>query len=188
MGVHPLSSPAVFLDRDGVLNESPVGPDGIPRPPASAREIVVLPNVRKAIEKLRRLGFVLVVVTNQPDIARGAASADGVAAINARVRSEIGLEHFFVCPHDDGDACDCRKPSPGLLIAAARALDIDLGRSYIVGDRWRDIEAGHRAGCTAILVDNGYSGVLLSQPEHVCASLWEAALQIEGRQRTVGAR
>ena len=188
MGIHPLTSAGVFLDRDGVLNWSPVGSDGVPRPPANADEVEVLPRVAEALAKLRALGFRLVVVTNQPDIARGSTAPEIVRAINARLAKKLGLSDFRVCPHDDADGCEGRKPKPGLLLAAAVEHGIDTARSYMVGDRWRDIEAGRRAGCTTILVDSGHAEPLLSEPDHRVRSLWEASEWIEEREREVRAK
>ncbi len=186
MGVDPLSSAAVFLDRDGVLNRALVGADGIPRPPKTVEQVEILPRVPEALERLRSLGFALVVVTNQPDIARGSTTAKVVEAIHGRLRDALGLEDFRTCPHDDADACACRKPEPGLLLRAASDRVLDLARSYMVGDRWRDIEAGHRAGCRTILLDSGHRERLLSEPDHRAASLWEAALWIEEREMAGG--
>jgi D-glycero-D-manno-heptose 1,7-bisphosphate phosphatase len=147
--------PAVFLDRDGVLNEALVR-DGRPFPPRSPEELVVVPGVPDACARLRARGLVLVVVTNQPDVARGLQSAEDVAAINARLRAAIAIDALYVCPHDNDDQCPCRKPKPGMLLAAARDLALDLPRSFMVGDRWSDIEAGRAAGCRTVYIDRGY--------------------------------
>jgi D-glycero-D-manno-heptose 1,7-bisphosphate phosphatase len=147
--------PAVFLDRDGVLNE-PIIVDGKPHPPASAADLVLVEGAVDACRRLRSAGLPLVVVTNQPDIARGVQSWAAVNAINAALRRRIELDALMVCPHDDADGCACRKPRPGMLLQAAEQLAIDLSRSVMVGDRWRDVEAGQRAGCTTVLVRRGY--------------------------------
>lgn len=146
-----MTRPAVFLDRDGVLNEAFVR-DGVPVPPRSLEEFRVLPGVAEACTELRRAGFVLVVVTNQPDIARGTQTRAEVDRMHERLHSLVPLDEVCVCPHDDRDACRCRKPRPGLLLDAAERLDLDLARSVSVGDRWRDVEAARRAGVTAIYV------------------------------------
>ena len=144
---------AVFLDRDGVINRAVVR-NGTPYPPASVHEIELLPGVTEALTTLKAAGYALVVVTNQPDIARGITSAEAVDAINARLRSMLPIDEIRVCPHDDPDQCACRKPKPGLLLRAPR---YDMAASVMVGDRWRDIEAGRAAGCgVTILVDYGY--------------------------------
>ena len=167
--------PAVFLDRDGVLNE-PVVRDGKPYPPERPADLVVSPGADEAVRALRAAGFVLVVVTNQPDVARGTMPRATVDAINARLRAELPLDDVLVCAHDDADGCDCRKPRPGLLRAGAERHGIALGRSYLVGDRWRDIEAGTAAGCRTVLVDRGYAERPASTVPHArVASVLEAA-------------
>jgi D-glycero-D-manno-heptose 1,7-bisphosphate phosphatase len=147
---------AVFLDRDGVLNRAPVQ-DGRPRSPLSVDEVEILPGVLEACEKLRRHGFSLILVTNQPNVARGIQARESIEAIHAFLRNSIRLDDIRICYHDDRDGCDCRKPKPGMLLASAQDLHIDLSRSFIIGDRWRDIEAGRRAGCRTVLIDYGYA-------------------------------
>jgi D-glycero-D-manno-heptose 1,7-bisphosphate phosphatase len=165
---------AVFVDRDGVLNRA-ILREGKPYPPASLSEVRLLPGVREACRKLREAGFALILVTNQPDIARGAVAAEQVGEINSRLKRYLQLDDIRVCPHDDGARCACRKPQPGLLIDAARSLNIDLKSSYMVGDRWRDVEAGHRAGCQTIFVDYGYRERQPDGPFLRVHSLGEAA-------------
>ena len=147
--------PAVFLDRDGVLNE-PVVVDGRTYPPASVAGLVLAAGAADACRRLRGAGLPLVIVTNQPDIARGTQSRAVVDAINEMLMKKIEVDGIYVCPHDDADGCECRKPRPGMLIDASRALDIDLTRSVMVGDRSRDVEAGRRAGCATVLVRHDY--------------------------------
>jgi D-glycero-D-manno-heptose 1,7-bisphosphate phosphatase len=150
-----VTRPAVFLDRDGVLNEAVVV-NGRPYPPASPDAVALLPGVAEACALLRTAGLPLIVVTNQPDIARGTQSQAGVDAINARLCELVDVDEVVVCPHDDADACACRKPCPGMLIDAARRWDVELGRSVIVGDRRRDIEAGRAAGTRTVFLDRSY--------------------------------
>jgi len=166
--------PAVFLDRDGVLNE-PVLIEGRPHPPGSAGDLIVRPDTINACARLHAAGLLLVVVTNQPDIARGRQTWEAVAAINDELRQRLPLDDVRVCPHDDQDGCGCRKPAPGLLIDGAAAWNIDLGRSVMVGDRWRDVEAGKRAGCAVVLVKHDYDERAASvDPDLVVATLQEA--------------
>jgi D-glycero-D-manno-heptose 1,7-bisphosphate phosphatase len=146
----------VFLDRDGVLN-TPVVVDGRPYPPASPDELELLPGVAEACAELAAAGLSLIVVTNQPDIARGTQSAAAVDAINARLRELVAVDEVVVCPHDDADDCACRKPRPGMLVDAARRRDLALARSVTVGDRWRDIEAGRAAGTRTVFLDRSYT-------------------------------
>lgn len=163
---------AVFLDRDGVINRATVR-DGMPRPPASADEMEILPGVPEALARLRAADYALVVVTNQPDIVRGLTTQAVVDAIHARLRDELGLDDIRVCPHVDADRCACRKPKPGLLL---QAPVYDMAASAMVGDRWRDVEAGRAAGCgVTILVDYEYDEPVLHEPDARVASLAEAA-------------
>jgi transaldolase len=150
------SRAAVFIDRDGVLNDSVVI-DGLPHPPRDVSELRISDGAVEACRQLRRAALLLVGVSNQPDIARGTLSQHALDTINDEVTRRVGLDALFVCPHDDADKCDCRKPLPGLLLRAARTMDIDLTRSVMIGDRWRDVEAGRAAGCGTIFVDNNYS-------------------------------
>lgn len=165
---------AVFLDRDGVINRAIVR-EGKPYPPPSAAELEILPGVDVAVARLRDAGFALVVVTNQPDVARGTQTMDEISAIHDRLAAALGLDDFRVCPHDDADGCDCRKPKPGLLLAAAASRGLDLTRSYMVGDRWRDVEAGARAGCRTVFVDRNYQERRPDAPDAIVGSLSEAA-------------
>ena len=170
---------AVFLDRDGAINRVHIR-EGKPYPPASLSEIKILPGVSRALTALRKAGFLLIVVTNQPDVARGAASREIVEEINNYLAKSLAIDEFRTCFHDNGNGCGCRKPMPGALLTAAKIHDIDLGKSYMIGDRWRDMEAGQRAGCKTIFIDYGYAE---KQPESVnyrVSSLLEAAQIILG--------
>jgi D-glycero-D-manno-heptose 1,7-bisphosphate phosphatase len=146
---------AIFLDRDGVLNRARVV-DGVPHPPASLAELEILPGVEEALTLLRGVGYRLIVVTNQPDIARGRSTVEQVRQLNEALHTRLGFDDLYMCPHDDADRCDCRKPKPGLLLRAGQAHCIDLPSSIMVGDRVRDVEAGRAAGCRTVFVDHGY--------------------------------
>ena len=152
---------AVFLDRDGVLNRCLVR-DGKPYPPASPEETEILPGVPEALAQLRAAGFLLIVVTNQPDVARGTQRREVVEAINERLRAALPLDEILVC-YDDGDS-PRRKPNPGMLLEAAERFGIDLSASFMVGDRWKDIEAGARAGCRTVFLDCGYNETYRASP------------------------
>jgi D-glycero-D-manno-heptose 1,7-bisphosphate phosphatase len=164
----------VFLDRDGVLNETFVR-NGVPTPPRSLAEFRLLPGVVAACTDLKQAGFTLVVVTNQPDIARGTQNRAEVDRIHERLRSLVPVDEVCVCPHDDADACSCRKPQPGMLLAAAEQLGLDLARSASVGDRWRDVEAARRAGVRAIYVECDYDEPAPAGADVAVANLPEAA-------------
>lgn len=174
MTVAVTSRRAVFLDRDGVLNRVIVR-DGRPYPPVTPDELELLPGVAEACATLRQAGCRLIVVTNQPDIARGSQTVAGLEVLHQRLRGLVGVDDIRVCPHDDADQCECRKPRPGLLLDAARDWDIDRGCSFMVGDRWRDVDAGRAAGCITIHIDYGYAEPQPGQPDFVVASLPEAA-------------
>jgi D-glycero-D-manno-heptose 1,7-bisphosphate phosphatase len=165
---------AVFLDRDGVINRAPVR-DGKPRPPASVDALEILPGVAGALERLKTAGFMLIVVTNQPDVVRGTTTREVVEKIHARLADTLPIDRFVVCYHDAVDDCECRKPRPGMLLACAKDLQIDLAESYMVGDRWRDMEAGHRAGCRTFFIDYGYNEEPPRNYDFRVASLADAA-------------
>ena len=172
---------AVFLDRDGVLNKSIVR-DGRPYAPTSLAEFELLPGVIDATHALHDHGFLLIVVTNQPDVGAGRLERNTVERMNAQIRTSLPIDDIKVCYHVDDDECACRKPKPGMLIEAAREWNIDLSASVIVGDRWRDIEAGQAARCKTVFVDAGYDEKAMSQPaDAVVPSLHAAArLIIDG--------
>ena len=164
MGIDTLTRRAVFLDRDGVLNRAVVR-DGRPYPPHSVDELEILPGTADQLARLRQAGFALIVVTNQPDVARGRQTRTAVELINADLGKRLRLDDFLVCYHDDDSHCECRKPAPGLLLSAARDRNLDLTRSFMVGDRWRDIGAGNRAGCRTILIDYHYDELMPVEPD-----------------------
>jgi D-glycero-D-manno-heptose 1,7-bisphosphate phosphatase len=168
---------AVFLDRDGIINQSIVR-DGKPYPPGSAAELEILAGVRDALVSLRNAGFLNIVVTNQPDVATGKQKIEIIEAMHRRLRLELALDDIKVCYHTDADGCDCRKPKPGMLLQAAREFGIDLGQSFMVGDRWRDIAAGQASGCTNFFIDYGYREKRPEQPYIAVTSLAEAGCRI----------
>ena len=168
------STKAVFLDRDGVLNEAIVR-HGKPLSPMTVAEVVVPLDVPGALARLRQHGFRLIMVTNQPNIARGAQSREAVHAINEYLKGLLQIEAVEICEHDDADNCDCRKPKPGMLLRAAARYQIALAESFMIGDRWRDIEAGRRAGCRTILIGDGYGEDIRSAPDATVATLGDAA-------------
>ena len=170
----PLSK-AVFLDRDGVLNQSVIR-NGKPYPPASLADVKIIDGVANALNKLHAAGFLLLVVTNQPDVARGTTKIKTVEEINNYLQQHLILDDIFVCYHDDNDQCNCRKPLPGLFLQAATKYGINLAESFMVGDRWRDIDAGKNANCKTIWIDVGYDErAPSSAPDFIAKSLAEAA-------------
>ena len=165
---------AVFLDRDGVINR-PLLIQGRPLPPATLAEFELLPGVPPALEMLKTRGYWLIVVTNQPDVARGSGCRTTIDRMHEVLRQRLPLDAILTCFHDDADGCECRKPRPGMLLRAAEDLDLDLARSFMVGDRWRDVEAGRRAGCGTFFVDRGYDEAAPSAFDYRVGSLPEAA-------------
>lgn len=147
---------AIFLDRDGVINRAIVR-DGKPYPPMTVDELELVPGAPEALARLKAAGFRLIVVTNQPDVARGRQTREMVETLHDVLRNQLPIDEFCVCYHDDADSCTCRKPLPGLLLAAATEHDLALPASYLIGDRWRDVDAGQRAGCTTIFIDYDYA-------------------------------
>jgi D-glycero-D-manno-heptose 1,7-bisphosphate phosphatase len=168
---------AVFLDRDGVINRALVR-EGRPYPPQRLDELELLPGVVDAAISLRAAGFVLVVVTNQPDLARGIQRREVVEAMHERIRYLVPVHGFKVCDHGDAECCSCRKPRPGMLLEAAAEWSLDLRRSYMVGDRWRDVSAGRAAGCRTFLVGDGSGESFADAPDAVVGSLLEASVLI----------
>jgi D-glycero-D-manno-heptose 1,7-bisphosphate phosphatase len=166
--------PAVFLDRDGVLNEVIIR-DGKPYPPASLAALKVPDDVLPALQRLKSAGYLLLGATNQPDVVRGKTEKSLVEAINAHLMATLPLDEMRVCYHDDADHCECRKPRPGLILQAAKAHGVDLTRSFMVGDRWRDIEAGEQAGCKTVWINRAYNETQPNSPSATVTCLKDAA-------------
>ena len=147
---------AVFFDRDGVVNKVIVR-DGKPYSPRTIEEFILNDGIREAAYHLRTRGFRVFVVSNQPDIARGKLSNDVLDLMIRRMRWEIPIDDVYICPHDEVHQCSCRKPKPGMLMELASRWNIDLLSSFMIGDTWKDIEAGKAAGCRTILLDAPYN-------------------------------
>jgi D-glycero-D-manno-heptose 1,7-bisphosphate phosphatase len=168
---------AVFLDRDGVINRA-FEIEGVPVPPRSLNDLQILGGVKEAIKLLKARNFIVVVVTNQPDVARGIVTQESVETINSFLGNELLIEHFYTCFHDDQQGCDCRKPKPGLLQKAAQDLNVNLHNSFLIGDRWRDIAAGQAVGSQCFFIDYEYSERSPDLPYYRVKSLLEAAQKI----------
>lgn len=177
--------PAVFLDRDGTLN-APLVRDGKPYPPATPDEFLLIDGVAEACAQLTAAGFALVVATNQPDVGRGTQSRESVEAMHAKLLQLIPtIARVEVCyaPGNESPPSPDRKPAPGMLLRAAHQLGLDLSRSWMVGDRWRDIDCGHNAGVKTIFIDWGYDEKLRAQPDCTVKTFAEAARIILARHR-----
>jgi len=177
MGNHEVGRRAVFLDRDGVLNRVVVR-NGKPHPPSSARDFELYDDVAEGCARLKAANFLLVVITNQPDVGRGTQSREAVEAMNLKMQSALPLlDHIEICYHAGeryGQPCDCRKPRPGLILRAAAELNIDPKKSYVIGDRWRDVDCARAAGCRAILIQRGYKETLRKAPDFTVANFEDA--------------
>ena len=183
-------SRAVFLDRDGVINR-PLIRAGKPYSPATLDEVEILPGVREACQLLKKLGFLLVVATNQPDVGRGTLAREAVETIHAWLLQQLPIERVMTCFHGGaayGDLCECRKPRPGMLLQAAEAFKIDLAKSFMIGDRWRDVDCGFNAGCKTIFLNWDYEEKLKRDPNFNAHDLLDAAKLIEELEHTDYAR
>jgi D-glycero-D-manno-heptose 1,7-bisphosphate phosphatase len=168
-----MSKSVVFLDRDGVINKARVI-NGKPYPARSLEELVLLPGVKESISDLQSANFEIVVVTNQPDVARKTLNKETVLKIHSEIQKLLGIRYFYTCFHDNSDDCQCRKPKSGLLLAAAEELKINLRKSYLVGDRWKDVEAGQNLGCKCFFINNEYEEKKPNQPYIAVDSLHDA--------------
>jgi D-glycero-D-manno-heptose 1,7-bisphosphate phosphatase len=168
---------AVFLDRDGVLARV-ILRNGRPSAPTVLEEFEIDPEAVAVLPTLRAAGFLLIVVTNQPDVARGCVRREVVEAMHRLLQATLPLDDVKVCWEVDSPANMRYKPKPGLLLEAAREHGIDLGRSFMVGDRWRDVGAGRAAGCFTVLIDRAYAEPMTETPDAVCADLAGAAVII----------
>ena len=168
---------AVFLDRDGVINRNTVR-DGRPVGPTTLADFVILPGVPEAVEAFRTAGYLVIVATNQP-----AAGTGLVEAMHAKMRQAVRLDDVKICTHAEAENCNCRKPKPGLLLEAAKERGIALSESWMIGDRWRDIDAGKTAGCRTIFVDHHYAnGPRPKAPDFTVGSLAEAVPIVVGKK------
>jgi D-glycero-D-manno-heptose 1,7-bisphosphate phosphatase len=177
MGKHEVARRAVFLDRDGVLNQ-PTVRNGLPCPPSRVEDFELYDDVADGCARLKASNFLLVVITNQPDVARGTQSRKAVEAMHLKMQSAIPfLDRIEVCYHAGeryGERCDCRKPLPGMILRAAAELKIDLRSSYVIGDRWRDVDCARAAGCRAIFIERGYQESLREAPDFTVANFTDA--------------
>jgi len=151
-----MGRPALFFDRDGVLNRV-VARDGGWYSPRTLSEFDLASDLPAVADRLAGRDFPVLVVSNQPDIARGKMSADTLAAMNAQVQAALNPDQIYCCTHDDADNCACRKPKPGAFLALAGTWQADLGRSVLIGDTAKDTEAGRAAGLVTILIDTEYN-------------------------------
>ena len=171
---------AVFLDRDGVINRAIVR-WGKPYPPSTLLELEILPGVYEALKRLHDENYLLIVVTNQPDVARGKLLKQDVELIHNYLLNKLPIDQFKTCYHDNYHNCSCRKPMPGALLEAAKEHGIEMSKSYMIGDRWRDVEAGALAGCKTLFINYGYAEKNPLNPDYIVSSLLEAGKIILGK-------
>jgi D-glycero-D-manno-heptose 1,7-bisphosphate phosphatase len=169
---------AIFLDRDGVLIE-PIIRNRLPFSPQSINEIKFVKDCKLTVLKFKEMGFIPIIITNQPDVSRGLLSLSKLSEINQHILEYLEIDFIFNCLHDDNDNCGCRKPKPGMLISASKKLNIDLTKSYMVGDRWKDIECGQMAGCRNFFIDYEYCEVRPTLPFITISSLSDLPKLIE---------
>ena len=165
---------AVFLDRDGVINQAVVR-EGKPYPPHSVNDLIIFPDVPRALKLLKSAHFLLIIATNQPDVSRGTQQKQVVETMHQKLIRELPIDDVKVCYDLETPESLCYKPKPGMLLEAASQYNIDLTSSYMVGDRWRDVGCGRAAGCFTIFIDRGYAEVLREPPHETCGGLLEAA-------------
>jgi D-glycero-D-manno-heptose 1,7-bisphosphate phosphatase len=168
---------AVFLDRDGVINRCEVR-NGKPYAPRRLEDFRLLPGAAAAVQSLKRAGFVVIVVTNQPDIGNGLVDEAVVETMHQRLRKKLPVDDIKICPHRQDHGCNCRKPKPGMLLEAAQERRIDLSQSFMIGDRWSDVVAGQAVGCYTIFIDRGYGETRSVAPDGFARSLSSATRQI----------
>ena len=155
MGINKVNK-AVFLDRDGVINKAIIK-DGKAYSPRCFDEFRFIDNIAEHILELKKAGLLLIVATNQPDIARGKLKIAELEKMNEYIYNNLDVDHIFVCIHDDLDNCSCRKPKPGMLLDASDKYGIDIKNSYFIGDGWKDMSAAKSAGCKGLLIDKSYN-------------------------------
>jgi D-glycero-D-manno-heptose 1,7-bisphosphate phosphatase len=146
---------AAFFDRDGVLNRALIR-NHKPYPPQTLDDFSIVDGAKDALDRLKALGYAIFVVSNQPDVARGTQDRAVVERMNAVLRDALPVDEIYTCFHDDKDDCECRKPKPGLILRAAEEHGVDLRHSFMIGDRWRDVAAGQRAGVRTVFLDYDY--------------------------------
>jgi D-glycero-D-manno-heptose 1,7-bisphosphate phosphatase len=177
MGKHGVARRAVFLDRDGVLNRAVIR-KGRPFPPDCVEDFELYDDVAEGCARLKAANFLLVVITNQPDVGRGTQSYEAVEAMNSKLRMTIpSIDRLEICYHageDYGERCECRKPRPGMITRAAAELNIDLAASYVIGDRWRDVDCARAAGCRAIFIERNYDEKLRETPDCIVENFNDA--------------
>ncbi len=173
---------ALFWDRDGVLNKAYIV-EGKSYPPKTLEEFQLLPGVVEGLEKAKELGFLNIVITNQPDISSGKSSRKFVDDCHKKLLELAPIDDIYVCPHTNDDCCSCRKPKPGMIIEAKKKWNIDLKKSFLIGDRWRDIEAGQAVNCSCFFLNYNYNEPQPREPFLEICSVRKAVELIKEREK-----
>jgi D-glycero-D-manno-heptose 1,7-bisphosphate phosphatase len=166
--------PAVFLDRDGVI-VIPEFRDRRSFAPRRLEDFKLYPEAAASLQRLKQAGFLLAVITNQPDVGNGLIARSEVDAMHDIMWRQLPIDSLKACFHGQDEHCDCRKPKPGMILEAAGELGVNLERSFMVGDRSSDVAAGRAAGCATVFIDLGYAESAPDHPDFVVASIGEAA-------------
>jgi len=172
MGKYKIKNKAIFFDRDGIINKSIIR-ENKPYPPKDLSEFVFVEGIKFLISQLKQKNYLLFIITNQPDVSRKTQTKENVETINKYIQSNLPIDEIFTCFHDDKDNCECRKPKSGMILEAAKKYNIDLKKSWVIGDRWKDIESGNNAECKTIFVDYCYDEKLKSKPNYIVKSIDE---------------
>jgi D-glycero-D-manno-heptose 1,7-bisphosphate phosphatase len=169
---------AVFLDRDGIINV-PILRNGVVSAPQDFSQFAFMAGAHDTLRELRARGYLLLVCTNQPDVARGWQRREQVDDFHAHIERELPVSRIYACFHDNSHECVCRKPKPGMLIQGSQDFGIDLKQSWMVGDRWKDIEAGRAAGCRTVYLRHDYDSESAHDPDHEIRQLSELLALIQ---------
>ena len=174
--MHKIKEAAIFFDRDGVLIEAPL----INKKPTSVQSLKDVKLCKNILEicKYYKKNYYLIMVTNQPDYSRGVNSKKNIVNINNFLKKKLNLDMIYVC-YSDNEKCIDRKPNPGMLLKAKKKYKINLKKSFMIGDRWRDVGAGNRAGCRTVFIDRNYSEKLIYKPNYSIRKLKDILLIIK---------
>ena len=164
--------PAIFLDRDGVINKSLIK-NGKPKAPLLLKDFEFINGVKKSIIELSKK-FVLVIITNQPDIKKGKLKNSTLIKMNNKIINQLKIKNIYVCPHDDDDMCKCRKPKNGLIESAIKRHNIDRTKSFLIGDRKKDIEAGIKSKLKTIYIKSNYNESKPKNFDYTCNNLLQS--------------
>ncbi len=168
----------IFLDRDGVINRSNVK-NGKPYAPLRFENFIFLPKVKKSIHQLKKLGFLVILITNQPDISKKKLKISTLDKMNDKIYRNLDVDDIFFCIHSSEDNCNCRKPKTGMLLESQKKYNINLNKSFMIGDRKKDIDSGIKAGCKTIFINRNYNEERPTRQNYTTTSLYKAVEYIK---------